>query len=153
MLLYYGKQLFGKSVDNLSLLAQTVFGIILIYLNESPKFLTKLIPISKLISAFLFEQIELTVQAITSVLADVKAIICDGNRVNQPFLKLYPTLPEKPWLTEDNKHLLFDYVHLLKNICNSRLTEKTELIFDDDGVRHVAKWAHLKQLYHLNPKD
>ena len=27
-------------------------------------------------------------------------------------------------------------------------TEKTgELIFDDDGVRRVAKWAHLKQLY------
>ena len=28
------------------------------------------------------------------------------------------------------------------------MTEKTgELIFDDDGVRRVAKWAHLKQLY------
>ena len=51
-------------------------------------------------------------------------------------------------MTEDDKHLLFDYVHLLKNICNLWLTEKTgELIFDDDGVRRVAKWAHLKQLY------
>ena len=68
----------------------------LICLNGGPKFLTKLIPISKLTSAFSFEQIELTVQAITSVPADVKAIICDGNWVNQAFLKkLYPTLPEK----------------------------------------------------------
>ena len=56
MLLYYGKQLFGKYVDNPSLLAQTVFGIRLICLNGGPKFLTKLIPISKLTSAFLFEQ-------------------------------------------------------------------------------------------------
>ena len=76
------------------------------------------IPISKLISAFLFEQIELIVQAITSVPAGVKAIICDGNQVNQAFLKLYPTLPEKLWLTEDDKYLLFDYVHQLKNIRN-----------------------------------
>ena len=77
-------QLFGKSVVNPSLLAQTVLGIMLICLNGGPKFLTKLIPISKLTSAF-FEQIELTVQTITSVPADVKAIICNGNRVNQLF--------------------------------------------------------------------
>ena len=65
------------------------------------------------------------------------------------FFRLYLTLTEKPWLTEHNKHLLFDYVHLLKNIHNLWLTEKTELIFDDDGVRQVAKWAYLKQLYHF----
>ena len=147
MLLYHGKQLFGKSVANLSLLAQTVLSIMLRCLNGGPKFLSKLIPISKLTLTFLFEQTELTVQAITSVPTDVKAIICDGNQVNQTFLKLHPTLPEKPWLTEDNKHLLFDYVHLLKNICNLWLREKTgELIFDN-GVRWVAKWAHLKNSY------
>ena len=147
MLLYNGKQLFSKSVDNPSL------GIMLICLNGGTKFLTKLIPIWKLTSAFLFEQTELTVQATTSVPADVKAIICDGNGVNQAFLKLYPTLPEKPWLTEDNKHLLFDYVHLLKNIRNLWLKEKTELIFDDDGVRRVAQWAHLYSYIVLNLKD
>ena len=140
MLLYHGKQLFGKSVDNPSLLAQTVLGIMLICLSGVPKFLTKLIPISKLTSAFLFEHTELTVYAITSVPAAVKAIICNGNQVNQAFFKLYPILPEKPWLTEDNKHLLFDCVHLFKNIHNLWLTEKIgELIFDDDGVRQVAK--------------
>ena len=57
----------------------------LICLNESPKFLIKLIPISKLTWAFLFEETELSIQAITSVPDDVKAIICDGNRVNQAF--------------------------------------------------------------------
>ena len=84
-MLHHGKQLFGKSVNNSSLLAQTVLNIMLICLNGGPKFLTKLIPISKLTSAFIYEQIELTVQAITSVPANVKAIICDGNKVNQAF--------------------------------------------------------------------
>ena len=78
MLLYHSKQLFDKSVDNPSRLAQTVLGIMLICLNGGPKFLTRLIPISKLTSAFLFEQIESTLQAITSV-PTVKSIICDGN--------------------------------------------------------------------------
>ena len=43
MLLYHGKQLFGKSVDNPSLLAQIVLDIMLICINGGPKFLTKLI--------------------------------------------------------------------------------------------------------------
>ena len=58
MLVYHGKQLFGKSVDNPSVLARTVLGMMLICINGGPTFLTKLILISKLISAFLFEQIE-----------------------------------------------------------------------------------------------
>ena len=59
--------------------------------NGSLKFLTNLILISKLTSAFLFEQIELRVQAITSVPA--VPIICDGNRVNQGLFFLNPILP------------------------------------------------------------
>ena len=107
----------------------------LICLNGGPKFISKLLPVSRLTSAFLFEQIETTVQAISSTSANVKAIICDGNHVNRGFFKLYPSVPEKPWLTADNKHLLFDYVHLLKNIRNLWLTETNgELIFDDKGI-------------------
>ena len=51
MLLYHDKQLFSKSVDDPSLLVQTVLGIMLICFNGGRKFLT----ISKLTSAFLFE--------------------------------------------------------------------------------------------------
>ena len=75
MLSNHSKPLIGKSVDNPFLLAETVLGIMLTCLNGCPKFLTRLIPISKLTSAFLFEQIKLTVQAITSVSTDVKAIV------------------------------------------------------------------------------
>ena len=98
MLLYHGKQLFGKSFDNPSLLAQKVLGIMLICVNGGPKFLTKLISISKFISAFLFEQTELSIPAITSVPDDVKAIICDGDRVNQVFLKIISYTSKKTLL-------------------------------------------------------
>ena len=46
-MLYHGKHLFVQSVDNLSLLAQTILGIMLICLHGGPKFLTRLILISK----------------------------------------------------------------------------------------------------------
>ena len=39
MLLYHGKQLFGKSVDSSFVLAETVLGIMLICLNGGPNFL------------------------------------------------------------------------------------------------------------------
>ena len=106
-MLLYSKQLFVLSVDIPSLLA----------LNGSPKFLTRLIPISNLTSACLSERIKLTVQTITPVQTDVKIIICDGNRVNQAFFKLYPTRHEKHCLTEDNKHMLL----MLNQVTNVHL--------------------------------
>ena len=47
-------------------------------LNGGPKVLIKMMPISKLQSDFLFEQISLTNEKFDSVSANVKAIICDG---------------------------------------------------------------------------
>ena len=44
--------------------------------------------------------------------------------------------------------LLFDYVHLLKNIRNLWLTEKTgELAYEEEGIKFVAKWQNLRDLF------
>ena len=59
--LYYINANYLISVDNPSLLAQTVHVIMLICLNGGPKFHTILNPTSKLTSAFLCEQSELSV--------------------------------------------------------------------------------------------
>ena len=150
MLLFHGGTLFGKSVDDPSSLAKTMLGIMIVCLYGVPKFLSKMLPISKLNSNFLLEQIDVTNQAILSAGGEVKVIICDGNRTNQAFFKKFNTVPEKPWLTENGQYLLFDYVHLLKNIRNLWLTEKMgELIFEDNGIIRTAKWSHLKQLFEL----
>ena len=48
MMLYHGGVLFGKSVDDPSLLAKTLLGIMVLCLNGGPKFLTKMIPVPRL---------------------------------------------------------------------------------------------------------
>jgi len=154
MLLYHGGTVFGQSADNPSALAKTMLGVMILCLNGGPKILSKLVPVSKLQANFLYKELATTSQCIESAGASVSAIICDGNRVNQAFFKLFDTVPGKPWLTVDGKYLLYDFVHLLKNIRNLWLTEKTgELVFYENGVSKVAKWSVLKELFLLESKS
>ena len=46
--------------------------------------------------------------------------------------------------------LLYNFVHLLKNIRNNWLTEASGILkFKWDGVTRIAKWSLLKNLYEL----
>ena len=46
--------------------------------------------------------------------------------------------------------LLFDYVHLLKNICNNWITEKTQdLSLELNCEQMTAKWSDVKKLHQL----
>nr|XP_047141281.1 uncharacterized protein LOC124816223 [Hydra vulgaris] len=114
-----------------------------------PKFLVKMLPVNKLNSQFLYDQIHLTVEAVKESNGNAKTILaCDGNRTNQAFLKKFDSFPEKPWLTTNGTYLLFDFVHLIKNIRNNWLTEKKgELIFYENGVEKTACWSHLIKLF------
>ena len=123
----------------------------IVCLYGDPRFLSKMIPVSKLNSQFLMDQVSATTQVITSGGGQVKAIISDGNRTNQTFFKRHQTVPDKPWLTEDGKYLFFDNPHLLKCIRNLWLIEKTGES-PSPGVIRIAKWLHLKQLYDLESK-
>ena len=50
--------------------------------------------------------------------------------------------------------MLCDFVHLLKNIGNNWLTEKIgELAFYERGMKKVARWSHLVELYKLEAED
>ena len=92
-MLYHGGTIFGRSEDNPVELSKTLSVIKAICLNGGRKVLIKMMPISKLRSAFLFEQINLTNQKFDSVSANVKAIICDGNRIIQASFKMYTFVP------------------------------------------------------------
>ena len=77
-----------------------------------------------------------------------KVIISNGNRINQSFFKNFETVEKKPWLSIGGIYLLYDFVHLLKNIRNLWLTEKTgQLEFPYDGRILVAEWQHLRDLF------
>ena len=82
-------------------------------------------PVSKLNADFLNQDVEMNVRDLSNSSAQLKPIICDGNRINQSFFKKYENVEGKLWLRVDGIYLLFDYVHLLKNIRNSWIPEKT----------------------------
>ena len=119
-------------------------------LHGGPKFLLKMIPVAKLNAEFLREKVYQTIYNIEAASGKVKAIISDGNRIIQSFFNLFKTVEGKPWLSVDGTYLLHDYsyVHLIKNIRNLWLTEKTgELKFQHENKVLVAKWHHLRNLF------
>ena len=99
--LYHGGTVFGKSSDNPNALAKTVLGIMLSCMFGGPLFISRMIPISKLSSVFLFDQIKISLESIELSEGHVKAIICDNNRNNQAFFKLFNIVPGRPLLTQD----------------------------------------------------
>ena len=151
MMLYHGGQVFGKSVDDPQSLAKTMLGIMVSCMFGGPTFLSKILPISKLNSVFLHDQVQFSIDCIQQAGGRVSAVICDGNRNNQALFKQCAGETQTPWKTATGVHLLYDFVHLLKNIRNNWLTELTgELQFElDDGVRRTAKWSHLIELEKL----
>ena len=81
---------------------------------------------------------------------ELVAIMCDANRFNQSFFRKFDTHIVKPWCTKVDTFLLFDYVHLLRNICNKWITEKTqELSFELNCEQMTAKWWDIQKLDQL----
>ena len=150
---YHGGMLFAKEVNNPSVLANTVICFMIVNLFGGPKFLYKMLPVRNLKADFLFNQANSILSSIRSVGGNVVTIICDGNRVNQAFYTKFETI--SPWRTKEGVFLLFDFVHLLKNIRNNWITEKTqEIEFSMNGENKVAKWrVALKLCIGLNPNQ
>ena len=60
--------------------------------------------------------------------------------MNQAFFKKFNTNTSSAWQTKDNVFLLYDFVHLMKNIRNNWITEPMkELKFFVDEEEKVAK--------------
>ena len=101
MMLYHGGTIFGKACNNPSLLANTVLGILVDCMYVGPTFLPQMLPVAKLNSEFLVEQISETIISIKTSGRTVNLLICDNNWTNQKFSKSFPILPNKRWLTTD----------------------------------------------------
>ena len=125
MLQYHGGTVFGKADNNPNVLAKTVLSFMVVTLFGGPKFLWKMLPVCEIDSNFLFEQTNFLLSAIKAAGGNVVCIVWDGNRVNQAFFKKFET-DGVPWRTKDNIYLLYDFVHLLKNICNNWIIKKTQ---------------------------
>ena len=140
-MLFHGGTIFGKAVNNPAKLANTVLGIMIVCLYGGPTFLSKMLPVTNLSSQFIHEQISLTREAIQSSNGKIKVIICDDNRTNQKFFKTYNTLPNKPWLTNDDMFLLFDFV----------IKKHTKQLADrENGIARVRRQWYLKNCQLVN---
>ena len=107
-----------------------------------------MIPVATLNAEFLPEKVYQTIYNIEAAFGKVKVIISDGNRFNQSFFNQFNTVERRPWLSVDGTYLLYDYVHLIKNIRNLRLTEKTgKLKFQHENQFLVANWHHLRNVF------
>jgi hypothetical protein len=148
MLQYHGGCIFGEAANKPEKLANTVLSFMIVCMFGGPTFLCKMIPVKELDASFLHEQTLTLLGSLKTAGADVTAIICDGNKVNQSFFKKFDTI--KPWRTSNNIFLLFDFVHILKNVRNNWITEKTkELVYNDGENIKVAKWSDIELLHKL----
>lgn len=146
-LTYHGGVVFGSAQNRPDELANTMLVLMVHCLFGGPQLVGKAIPVKKLNSKFQYDQTQLLLQAIRDSGGTVAAIVTDDYRVNQQFFKKFKTQRNKPWQTTDNTFLLFDYVHLLKNVRNNWLTEENgELDFVFDNKRCTARWSDLVEL-------
>ena len=148
LLQYHGGSIYGEACNGEGDLAKTVLGFMGVTLFGGPKFLYRMLPVLGLSSAFLFEQTCFILNNIRKAGGNPVAIIVDGNRVNQSIFKKFDLT--KPWLTNDGIVLLYDYVHLLKNVRNNWITEATkEINFVHEGKILTARWHDLEELLKL----
>ena len=127
-----------------------MLGIIIICLHGGPLLISKIVPVSNLDANYLHDQVASSQANIEQAGGTAKAIVCDGNWTNQAYFRKYVRLPDLPWLTEDGTYLLYDFVHLLKNIRNLWLTEKTgEITYVFEVVVRTEKWQVSRDLHKL----
>ena len=63
---------------------------------------------------------------------------------------MFDTHIEESYCTKDDMFLLFNYVHLLKNIPNNWITEKIqEPSFELNCEQMAAKWSDIQKLHQL----
>ena len=157
---YSGGVLFGYSEDNPTKLANTLLCIMVKCMFTSKKFLTKLVPCHALTAAFQYQIVCDIISLLENCGATILVIVNDNSRVNQSFLKLFPGWSkDSPYQVKSPSSgsplfLLFDPVHLLKNVRNNWITEKTQTLeFPPNGARrqarNVARWSDIRDLYKL----
>ena len=113
-----------------------------------------MIPVARLTSEFLYDEVTKIIYIVNSSNGKVVAIITDNNWTNQAFFKLFETVESKPWLTENNIFLLFDYVHLIKSIRSNWIIEiNRERECEFKKNKFVAKWSNLVELYYVEKDD
>lgn len=154
-LAYSGGVLHGLAENHPDQAANTVLAIMIKCLFKGEKFLARIIPCHGLTAEYQHGLVKHLTESVQDCGGQVIALIVDNNRLNQAFFKLYVPLNKNfPWIVKNNEEplfLLYDTVHLLKNLRNNWHTEKTQTLkfFSpaDTTIETTAHWSDLKDLY------
>jgi hypothetical protein len=132
---YRGGQVYGYSVDFPDKTATTFLCVMVKCFFGGKKFLAKLLPCHALKAEFQHQQVVTLIHDLESFGAKVLGIITDNNRVNQAFFRMFsPLTSDQPWIAQSPVEptrplfLMYDPVHLLKNIRNNWITEKSQTL-------------------------
>ncbi|GFO27734.1 transposable element p transposase [Plakobranchus ocellatus] len=158
-LTYFSGTLFGYAADqekNGTKLASTLLCIMVKCFFTYETMLVSMTPCHALTADFLFHEVTSVVKKLELCGGRVHAFICDNNRVNQKCFSMFTLKAENtPWEVDQpadsarSFFLIYDPVHLIKNIRNNWMTEKLQTLkfFYGDLQERFARWSHLKELF------
>ena len=158
---YRGGQVIGLGVDeDPPKPAKTILALMINFLYKIPAFIARLIPVTSLKAELLEKQLILLIQIIHNAGGYVFLTMTDNLSVNQKLFKILVNLYHSNSIGTvyhpvnnsyfNVMYLCYDPVHLIKNIRNNWISEKTQTLAfkDPDSDRVViAKWSDLKAIY------
>ena len=117
--------------------------------HGGPKYVLRVIPVAKLNASDLETILLEAAQAVKNAGGEPVSFICDNCPTNQG---VYSKMggPGKVYLETVGQfvYLVFDYVHIFKNIRNNWITVRNQtLSFKKDGTSYVAAWSDIIALY------
>ena len=157
---YQGGHLFGFSSHQPGMSVITILGLLIGPLMGKPAFIARLIPVFSLTGDLLYEQINMSIKIIHDANGVVYSVMSDNLRANQSKFTLfcnnyrsksiYSVNHPVPNIEFAELFLLYDPVHLLKNIRNNWCTEKSQRFtyFDaENNCTGIASWWDLISIY------
>ena len=144
----------GQAVNAPDLQATSALVFELVCHHGGPRLIVRLYPVAKLdadkLQCYLLECIRLTEESGGRPVS----VICDNCAVNQSvYRKLGGPGEIKLQQCDHSIYLVYDYVHVFKNLRNNWLTEKMqELAFVKDNVEYVARWSDIRKVHDEDKK-
>ena len=145
--------------------AKTVLALMINFLRGKPAFVARLSPLRDLEHQYLFDTLLHLVDVIHKAGGYVFSVVTDNLSVNQKTFKLLHETYyshsicsiKHPINTHFSSfYTLYDTIHLLKNIRNNWITEKTktsEFLHPYIDKKITAKWSDIVKIYEIEEKN
>ena len=147
-----GGHVIGYAINSPDAVATSAFCIEIVCHHGGPRFVIGIHPVSRINAKEVRDILIETIVELRKMDILPISFICDNCPLNQGVYRLLGG-PGKVALCGINMYLIYDYVHILKNLRNNWITERTwELSFEEDGIEYLACWRDIQALYEEDKK-